>query len=219
MEVGLSQHDGSYRVELARKAIHFCSLLIPVLYFFLYKENALLLLIPVTIAFIGVDIARYYSQPLQQWFLQWFGWLLRKHESDGKRKRLNGASYVLISATICVIVFPKLITISCFSVLIISDLTAALVGKRFGKHRFFSKSLEGSLAFLFSGIIVILLTPKVEYHFTEYFIGFIAVAIGMLVEALPTSVDDNLSIPLTVGATMWLLYFLFLPTSNIFILG
>lgn len=219
MEVGLSHHDGSYRVELARKAIHFCSLLIPVLYFFLNKENALLLLVPVTVIFIGVDVARYYSQPLQQWFLQMFGWMLRKHEADEKRKRLNGASYVLISATICVIVFPKIITLSCFTVLIISDLTAALIGKRFGRHRFFSKSLEGSLAFLVSGIIVILLTPKVEYHLTEYLIGVIAVAIGMFIEALPTSVDDNLSIPLTVGATMWLLYFLFLPTSNIFILG
>ncbi|MBI5214907.1 MAG: dolichol kinase [Ignavibacteriae bacterium] len=219
MEVGLSQHDGSYRVELARKAIHFCSLLIPVLYFFLNKENALLLLVPVTTLFIGVDVARYYSQPLQQWFLQMFGWMLRKHETDEKRKRLNGASYVLISATICVIVFPKVIMLSCFSVLIISDLTAALVGKRFGRHRFLSKSLEGSLAFLVSGIIVILLTPKVEHHFTEYLIGVIAVAVGMVIEALPTSVDDNLSIPLTVGATMWLLYFLFLPSSNIFILG
>ncbi|MBI3189517.1 MAG: dolichol kinase [Ignavibacteriales bacterium] len=218
MEAGLSNIDGSYRVEIARKAIHFCSLLIPILYFFVNKENALLLLVPVTIIFIGVDVARYYSQPLQQWFLQLFGWLLRKHETDTKRKRLNGASYVLISATICVIVFPKLITLSCFSVLIISDLTAALVGKRFGRHRFFSKSLEGSLAFLFSGIIVILLTPKVEYHLTEYLIGVIAVGIGMIVEALPISVDDNLSIPLTVGVTMWLLYFLFLPSSNIYIL-
>ncbi len=219
MESGLSSIDGSYRVEIARKAIHFCSLLIPILYFYLNKENALLLLVPVTVVVIGIDVARYYSQPLQRWFLQMFGWLLRKHESDAKQKRLNGASYVLISATICVIVFPKLITLSCFTVLIISDLTAALVGKRFGRHRFFSKSLEGSLAFLVSGILVILLTPKVDYHATEYLIGIFAVAIGMIIEALPVSIDDNLSIPLLVGATMWILYFLFLPTSNIYILG
>ncbi len=211
--------DESYRAEIFRKAIHLCSLLIPIFYFFLSKRDALTILIPLTVFTIGLDIARYYSKPYRDFFLKTFGFLLRKHETDGSLKRLNGASYVLISATLCVLVFPKIITISCFSVLIISDLTAALIGKRFGKHPFFSKSLEGSLAFLFSGFLVILFTPKADHLFLEYAIGFIAVVIGMFVEASSIPVDDNLSIPITVGASMWLLYILSLPFINIYILG
>ncbi len=215
----LASIDESYRAEIFRKAIHLCSLLIPIFYFFLTKRNLLTILVPLTVFAIGIDIARYYSKPLQDVFLQTFGFLLRKHETDSTRKRLNGASYVFISATICVIAFPKLITISCFSVLIISDMTAALIGKRLGKHPFFSKSLEGSLAFLVSGFMVILLTPKVEYQLMEYAIGFIAVGIGMVVEALSISVDDNLSIPISVGGSMWILYILTLPLINIYNLG
>lgn len=98
-------------------------------------------------------------------------------------------------------------------------MTAALIGKRLGKHPFFSKSLEGSLAFLVSGFMVILLTPKVEYQLMEYAIGFIAVGIGMVVEALSISVDDNLSIPISVGGSMWILYILTLPLINIYNLG
>ncbi len=219
MSVGLSENDGSYRSELVRKGIHLSSLLIPVFYFYLTKENALKLIIPLTALFILIDIARYYSKPLQEVFLQTFGWLLRKHETDEKRKRLNGASYVMISATLCILIFPKIITLTCFTILIISDTTAALIGRRFGKHRFFSKSLEGSLAFLFSGLLVILFTPKSDYLTTEYLIGFGSVLVGMIVEALPVKIDDNLSIPLSVGGSLWLFYATLLPLSNIYLLG
>ena len=219
MPDGLSSSDGSYRSELFRKGIHLCSLLIPVFYYFATKTQALWVLIPMTAMFIIVDVARYYSTPLREVFMQTFGWMLRKHEADSERKRLNGASFVLISATLCVLVFPKIITITSFSVLIISDLMAALIGKRFGKHKFLSKSWEGSLAFLLSGFVVILLTPKIGYYTGEYLIGFAAVVIGTLVEAFSIWIDDNLSIPISVGLTMWLLYFLAFPMLDIFKLG
>lgn len=151
--------------------------------------------------------------------METFGALLRKHETDSARKRLNGASYVMISATLCVLLFPKLVTITSFSVLIICDLTAALIGLRFGKRKFFSKSLEGSLAFFVSGMFVVLLTPKIGNLFTEYLIGFVAVAIGAVVEALSITIDDNLSIPLSVGVTMWAMYSIFIPSLNIYHFG
>jgi dolichol kinase len=205
-----------YRHELVRKGIHIFSLSIPIVYFFIPRQTALYLLLPVAAAFIAVDIARYYISPVSDWFYRWFGWLLRKHESDSARKRLNGASNVLISASICVLLFPKIIAINAFAVLIISDTTSALIGRRFGSRRFLAKSLEGSLAFFISAVMVILIAPKVGKLPMEYLIGIAAAAVGTVTEALPLKIDDNLSIPISVGFSLWILYILLLPGLNLF---
>jgi dolichol kinase len=167
-----------YRYEIVRKGIHLFSLSIPTIYFFISQQLALCLLLPITAAFIGVDVARYYIPAVSRWFYRWFGWLLRRHETDTSRKQLTGASNVLISACLCVLLFPKVIAINAFTILIISDTTSALVGRRFGRHRFFAKSLEGSLAFFISAVMVILIAPKVSRLPAEYVIGIIAAAIG-----------------------------------------
>jgi dolichol kinase len=211
--------ENDYRIEVIRKAIHLVSLSIPIVYYFLSKQSALAILIPMTTLFVVVDIARYYYKPVEELFFKYFGFLLRRHESDKKRKTLNGASYVLISATLCVMVFPKIITITSFSILIISDISAALIGRKFGKHRFLAKSLEGSTAFFISALVVILITPKIGYQLSEYLIALIAVAVGTITEALPATIDDNFSIPVSVGAVLWLGYTIFLPSLNIYILG
>jgi dolichol kinase len=121
----------------------------------------------------------------------------------------------MIAAVLCVLVFPKVIAINAFTILIISDTTSALIGRRFGRHRFFAKSLEGSTAFLVSAMIVILVAPKIQNAPAEYLVGFVAALSGAIIEALPISIDDNLSIPVTVGLVMWGLYALFLPGINL----
>jgi dolichol kinase len=204
-----------YRYEIVRKGIHLFSLSIPTIYFFISQQLALCLLLPITVAFISVDMARYYFSPISRWFYRWFGWLLRRHESDANRKRLNGASNVLISASLCVLLFPKVIAINAFTILIISDTTSALIGRRFGKHRFLSKSLEGSIAFFISAVVVVLIAPKMIGSPAEYGIGIIAAVIGAVVEALPSWIDDNLSIPLVVGFSLWGLYLLLLPAIDL----
>jgi dolichol kinase len=204
-----------YRFEIVRKGIHLFSLSIPVIYYFISQQLALCLLLPLTAVFIIIDMARYYIPVVSQWFYKWFGWLLRRHETDIKKKRLNGASYVLISALLCVLIFPKIIAINAFTILIISDTTAALLGRRFGRHRFLGKSLEGSLAFFVSAVIVILIAPKVSEIPMEYVIGIIAAGIGTVVEALPIKIDDNISIPITVGFSLWCLYLLLLPALDL----
>jgi len=205
----------SYRIELIRKSIHLCSISIPIFYFYTPQTVALAVLAPLALAFVAVDVARYYHRPIETWFYKTFGWLLRSRETSKEKKRLNGATYVLIAATLAVIIFPKIIAITSFMILIISDLTAALVGKRLGRHRFLGKSLEGSVAFFLSALLIVGILPKVEYRAGEYVIGATASLAGAIVEALPVDIDDNLSIPLVVGTVLWAGYALFYPLSNI----
>ena len=205
-----------YKDELFRKLIHLFSLSIPIVYYFIPTETAAIILGILAAAALIIDLGRYLHPETGKIFYKMFGFLLREHELDHKKKSLNGATYVLISALIGVLIFPKVIFISAFSILIISDSAAALIGRKFGRHKFLSKSLEGTLTFFVSACIVILFTPKVSGFFEEYLIGFIAAFVGAIVENVSSKlVDDNLSIPLSVGFTMWGLYLALLPNLEL----
>jgi len=205
-----------YRDELFRKLIHLTSLSIPIVYYFISTETAALILGILAVVALTLDLGRYLHPETGKLFYKIFGFMLREHELDHKKRNLNGATYVLISALISVLIFPKVIFISAFSILIISDSSAALIGRKFGKRKFLSKSLEGTLAFFISACIVILFTPKVSGFFDEYLIGFIASFVGAIVENISFKlVDDNLSIPLSVGFTMWGLYLAILPNLEL----
>jgi dolichol kinase len=207
-----------YKAELARKGIHFTSLSIPIIYYYIERDLALAILVPITLGFLAVDLLRYYHKPTADLFYKVFGFMLRKHEQDKSSKRLNGATNVLIAASLCVIVFPKLIVLTAFPILIISDSVAALFGRRFGKRKFMQKSVEGSTAFFLFALIVVAFTPKIGEGINEYLIGAVAAFVGTVVEASSWKIDDNLSIPLSVGVVMWGLYFLAYPSVNLFTL-
>jgi dolichol kinase len=201
-----------YKSELLRKSIHFCSLSIPIIYYFIDKETALSILIPLTFITVIIDFGRFFVKPLNAVIQKFFGFLMREHEIDSEKKNLNGASYVFIAATLTLWIFPKVIFITAFTMLIICDMAAALIGRRFGKHKFLAKSLEGTIAFFVFACIVVLFTPKIEGLYLEYIIGFIGGAIGAIIENVSYGwADDNLTIPIAVGFTMWGFYYLFLP--------
>lgn len=201
-----------YKDELVRKLIHLTSMLIPIIYYFIPKLDALVILGGLVIFAMTLDLSRYFSPQIAKVFYKMFGFLLRKHEIDNEKKNLNGATYVLISAFIGVFIFPKVIFIAAFSILIVGDSMAALIGRKYGKNKFIFKSLEGTLAFFISSCIVVLFAPKVGYFPEEYLIGFIVAFIGAFTENISYKfVDDNLSIPFAVGFSLWILYAIFLP--------
>lgn len=223
MEQAAVQDIVDFKAELIRKAIHLVSLSIPIVYYFISKQVALWIVIPVTIIFIIADLARYEVPIFSGFFYKFFGFLLRKHEIDEKKHSLNGATYMLISAAICVAIFPKYVMLCSFPVLILGDAASAVFGKRFGKHKISRngpKSYEGSFAFVAAGIIAVALTPKVDYMVAEYLIGIAAAVIASAAEALSYEIiDDNIAVPITFGLTMWALYLIFLPQLNLYFLG
>jgi dolichol kinase len=185
-----------------------------VVYYFITRETALSILVPLFLLFGVSDLARVFIPAFGRWYEQWFGFLLRRHElADQGHKRLNGATFVLLSAALCVWLFPKMIVITAFGILIVSDTAAALIGRKFGKHRLIQgKSFEGSSAFFISALIVVAIAPKVQYLPSEYVIGTVAALVGTVVEAVSGElIDDNLSIPLSISLVMWGLYALLLP--------
>ena len=196
--------------ELVRKMIHLSSVLISIFYAYSDQATVLWVLVPMTAISIFFDYGRHYSKVLNKFVNLVFGSILREHEKDSSRKLLSGATYVLISAILCIVVFPKVIAITAFTILIICDTAGALFGRRFGKHPFFDKSLEGTTAFVLTGIVVVLLTPKISSEVGEIAIGIAGVVVSGIIEAASTrlKLDDNFSIPLSAGLVMWGGYYL-----------
>ncbi len=198
----------SFTAELIRKCLHLASLTIPIVYYYIHRDLALAFLLPMALFSIFIDVGRHYIPAIHKMVEQLFDKILRPHERHAGL--LSGATYVLISALLSVAIFPKLIAVTAFSILIVSDSSSALFGRAFGKHRFLDKSLEGTLAFIASAWLVILIAPKASPMPIEYVIGAIAAVVGGVAEAASVTLhlDDNFSIPISIGLTMWGLYWL-----------
>ncbi len=198
-----------FRYEFARKAIHLSSLLIPLIYWHIGRKQALLILAPMTAGFFLVDISKHFVPFLSTWYHSTFGTMLRHHELSRERLHLNGATWITLAALVLVAFFPKTIAVASFAMVSVSDTAAALVGKRFGTHRFGQKSFEGSFAFFASALLVVALIPGLPLP-----VGIVMALAGTIAEALSMKVfgfriDDNFSVPLAgaiagVLASAWL---------------
>lgn len=198
--------DITYRQEIFRKLIHLCSLSIPIIYAFITRQTAIVILTCLFLPVLMIDLARHWMPPLERLVRRIFGNMMRKHELDEQRILLNGATYVLLSALLCVLIFPKIVAITAFAVLIVSDISSALFGRKFGKRKFLDKSLEGTTAFWISswlvvGVVWALTQAPWQYAAT----GMVATFIGGIVEAasIRLRMDDNFSIPLSTGIVLW----------------
>ena len=193
------EHDPDrlgFRHEFARKAIHLSSLLIPLIYWHIGRTQALLILAPVTAGFFLVDVTKHFVPFLSTWYHSIFGTMLRNHELSRERLHLNGATWITLAAFVLIAFFPKTIAVAAFAMVSVSDTVAALVGKRYGKHRFGQKSYEGSFAFFASALFVVALIPALPLQ-----VGFAMALAGTVAEALAMKIagfriDDNFSVPL-----------------------
>ena len=85
------------RYEVARKTIHLSSLSIPVIYYFISRDVALLLLVPLFAGFFLVDLLKNFYSPVSKWYHSTFDAMLRTHELE-KKPYLNGATYITLGA-------------------------------------------------------------------------------------------------------------------------
>lgn len=194
-----------FEQEILRKGIHLMSLSIPVIYIFVTKEFALSILIPMMIISFLIDILSKYDNIVRTYLLLYFGKMLRDHEKKRDIFVLNGATWVLISAVVTILIFPKVIAVISFMILIISDISAALIGRRFGKHKLLDKTIEGTFAFIMTGFLVVWIVGTIyQANLWFYLAGYMGAFVGGIVELISKKikVDDNISIPISVGITM-----------------
>lgn len=195
----------SYTSELARKGIHLASMGIPLVYLNVPYSLSMALLFGLTALSVTIDVVKHYHQPTRKLFFRTFGSLLRSHETQQERLLLTGASWVLIAAFLTLLLFPPVVAVTAFTILILSDTFAALVGRRVRSTKFLDKSVAGTLTFIVvSWMVVAFYGVTYALPYTYWLAGMVGGVVGGLAEAasIRLKLDDNLSVPFSVAACM-----------------
>jgi len=187
----------SFKGELFRKLTHICALSIPIIYYFAGSIVILVLLSSALALALSIETVRFYGGDKSRKFIQrCFGIMIRPHEKIG----FTGATYILTSSIITILIFDKVIAILAISYIVVGDTAGAIVGRRWGRIRYMNKTLEGSLSFFASCCLISLIVPGIPLWIKIF--GALSAAV---VEAFTVFIDDNLTVPLISGALMQLM--------------
>lgn len=156
---------------------------------------------PVAVLAFAADAVRGKSQVFEEWIQTCFGFMMRESERaiDG-RVVVNGATWVVFSFLVLLLLFPLQMATASFFIFIIGDAFAALVGRRFGAHPWpgSSRTREGTAAFIVTGLVAALVFPG---------LGVVravpAVLLGAVAEVLPGPLNDNVRVPVVIGLTLF----------------
>lgn len=194
----------SLRRELQRKALHLLALVIPGAMFLLGRVAALWLLLPLTVVALTADVLRTRSELFARWIERIFGFMMRPEEKPpiGARPVLNGATWVLVSATLLTIVFPTSLAGAAFAAFMVADAAAAIVGRTLGRTHWGSspRTLEGSMAFVAAGFMVLL--PLADASLGAIVASVLA---GAAVEIPRWRLNDNVRVPFVMAIVLTLI--------------
>ncbi|KKT52543.1 MAG: Phosphatidate cytidylyltransferase [Parcubacteria group bacterium GW2011_GWC2_44_22] len=115
--------------------------------------------------------------------------------------------YMTLAAIVCFAAFNRVIAAAAFSMTILGDAFSALVGRRWGKHKFIfsNKTWEGTLAGFGGNLLA-------GYFFINHLehawlILLPMAAVASLVEVFTQKLDDNLTVAIFAGVCGQLLLF------------
>lgn len=198
----------SFYNEFKRKAIHLFALSIPIGYYLLPKTPSLLILAPFVLGSILMDIIRLRKLPLHGILNRLLGAVLREHES----RDFSGSSYILSASFLTILLFEKSVAVAAICFIILGDIAAAMIGRKYGKTRLrwtwlkenanrnSQKTWEGSLSCFVACLVVAVTVPSFPL-----WIGVVGALVATVVEGASLPIDDNFSVPLVSGLVMHLL--------------
>ena len=188
----------NYRNEVYRKMIHFGSAVFPISYYYsLSREQMLWLLGGLSALFLVGELLRMNVGPFKRFFKLIFSAVVRESEDH----TITGATTVFIAGFLTVLIFERPVAIFAMLILSLADATAALIGRKWGNHSLFEKTVEGTMTFLIVALALAFLLPDLPRA------GAVAAAgIATIAEVLPSPIDDNLIVPLSAATTISFFY-------------
>jgi len=190
-----AQNQITFQAELVRKGIHLFALVIPIGYVLVTFPTAIFWVGLSAAVSILIDLSRFRHWRIWKYLAILLTPIIREHEIKGG---FTGASYILVTSALTIFIFPKTIAIAAIVFIIIGDTAAALIGRKYGRHKLIkNKSIEGSLACLISLAAISFAIPGLP---TEA--GLAGALTATLAEAFSGPLDDNLTVPLSSGVVM-----------------
>jgi dolichol kinase len=191
------------RRELARKALHFTTAVIPIAYHLDASRAAVGTLLAVASGMaLSIEAARRASAPFGAMFDRRLGALLRPRE----RTAFTGATWLALSCLAAVLLFSRNAAVAALWCVTVGDPAAAIAGRAWKASRppapgtGSGKSLIGSLACAGASFVGVWMLA--DYTATSALIvAFVAAA----AEGLPLRLDDNIRVAGAAGAMAQLL--------------
>lgn len=191
-------------IRLWRIFLRPASMFFVVLDFFM-KRQAFLTLIGIVLAiFFFMDLTRLLSERINISLSKGVGRF--KIYKSKEEKRFSSITLFLMGVFLTFIIFNRNTAILSLGFLVFGDMAAKIIGISYGKRRIFknplSKTVEGFLGFMAAAVSVSYFSWVFDLH--PLWISICGAIIAAIVESLPLSVDDNLSVPILSGAIMTL---------------
>ena len=190
--------NGLIKSEVARKAIHLSNAIIPLSYYYFFpdKIDMIIVLASFLIFCFFIEIYRKNNLRLSTFFSNWFEFMMRDREKKGE---LTGATWVFVGALFTILLVPDPFNIISLLFLSFGDTFAAIIGTKFPYIKLGRKTLSGSIAgFLACIAIGLVIDIAITYE-----IIILGAFMAMFIEALPMPVNDNVSIPVFSGLSMY----------------
>lgn len=158
------------------------------------RELLLGLLAGVVLLLLLVDVARLAFPWMNLLFFRFFRVLASPREAGG----VASSTWYMAGILVVVTLFPLSLAVPAVLVLALADPAASYLGRRFGRVRVGTGSLEGMAVFLVVAMAVLL-------PFVPPGPALAAALVAAMVEVIPWRLDDNLTIPVATASTLWLL--------------
>ncbi len=187
--------------ELIRKTLHLSSLWMIVAIYFLDQNMAIILFSAMLILLFIVEYIRMTNDYMGKIILKYCGNIIRAHERADKFNimALSGSFYFVLAILLSVIFLPKNIAMISIAVMIFSDTMAALVGKQIGKIKIIGKTLEGSIAFFITTLLILYFAISINIY-QILLISFLVTLVELISNKI--KIDDNLSITASTGSLL-----------------
>jgi dolichol kinase len=182
--------------EIKRKSFHLLMLVYILAYWVLPRELVLWGMVAAILVVVAGEVVRLRVPVFNQWILGALGGVHREEETN----QFSGLPWTLSGAFFTMLFFPnRNVVLVSFLYLAFGDAVAALVGKRFGKHKLIGeKTIEGSLACLLTCFLIGLL-------FLNWQVALVGALLATAIEIIPWPLSDNFCMPLISAALLTLL--------------
>ncbi len=192
--------DIDIKYEFYRKLVHIISTIIPVIYIFTSYGFIVTLVGIGTLLMVLIDVLKRYWTPVGALYKMVFVRILREHERDFSKKLFTGGTYYAFGIFFSLLLFSMEVAVASILIMIWCDTLAAIVGKSIGRVKIKgNKTLEGSVTFFATGLVIIFLLKYLLPHFPPVTFAVFALFVTTLFELYIDKLNDNLTIPLVFG--------------------
>ena len=171
-----------------------------VYYFFPNKLIVEILLIYLIGMMTVIEIMRHLSPYLWMVMVEHSHGILREKEGF-----ITGTMALLLSNAIVILFFDKWVAIISLLFMLFGDTAASIIGSQYGKVKMGDKTLEGSLSFFITTLVISLIFYK--FIKIDLIILIIGAVVATIVEALPLKINDNLTVAIASAIVMQIFVF------------